>query len=41
MEKLTALCDDWVAVGVVESEFATLKETIREYARCQLGIVKA
>jgi hypothetical protein len=38
MRRLMALSQDWTATGRVEMEFKELRETVREFARCQCGI---
>ena len=38
MRGLTAGCPDWTAVLEVEEEFRRLRDTLREFARCQHGI---
>jgi len=38
MQKLMAVSDDWSAKGMLDSDFNSLEESIREFGRCQLLI---
>lgn len=38
MRRLMAVSEDWAAKAVVEAEFRDLRDVVRGFARCQLGL---
>lgn len=39
VELLTGISEDWVAVGVLDNRIDALEDEIRQFGRCNLGLV--